>query len=69
MFESRIIEINGTFVGAIILEEDRRTRRFYAAHESVQSLHNKRYPDGQDLRTSVIRKFKATFAQHNLSAV
>ena len=69
MFESRIIEINGTFVGAIILEEDRRTRRFYAAHESVQSLHNKRYPDGQDLRTSVIRKFKTTFAQHSLSAV
>lgn len=69
MFESRIIEINGTFVGAIILEEDRQTRRFYAAHESVQSLHNKRYPDGQDLRTSVIRKFQATFAQHNQSVI
>ncbi|MFT8519506.1 hypothetical protein [Acetobacter syzygii] len=66
MFESRIIEINGTFVGTIILEEDRQTRRFYATHESVQSLHNKRYPSGQDLRTSVIRKFKTTFAQYNI---
>lgn len=68
MFESRIIEINGTFVGAIILEEDRRTRRFYAAHDSVKSLHNKRYSDGQDLRTSVIRKFKNTFEQHTHAA-
>lgn len=58
MFESRIIEINGTFVGAIILEEDHQTRRFYAAHESVQSLHNMRYPNGQDLRASVLRTFK-----------
>ncbi|PAL21139.1 hypothetical protein [Acetobacter syzygii] len=66
MFESRIIEINGTFVGTIILEEDRQTRRFYATHESVQSLHNKRYPSGQDLRTLVIRKFKTTSAQYNI---
>ncbi|MDE7548581.1 hypothetical protein PY793_11380 [Acetobacter fabarum] len=66
MFESRIIEINGTFVGAIIIEEGNQPRRFYAVHESVQSLHNKRYPNGQDLQISVLRKFKTLFLQHNI---
>ena len=40
MLESQIVEIDGTFLGALILEADRKTRRFYAAHDSVRTFHN-----------------------------
>ncbi|OUJ13674.1 hypothetical protein [Acetobacter sp. DsW_063] len=41
MFESQIVEIDGTFLGTFILEGDRETRRFYATHDSVRSCHNR----------------------------
>ncbi|PHY92947.1 hypothetical protein CSR02_14175 [Acetobacter pomorum] len=58
MLESQIIEVNGTFLGTIILEADRSTRRFYAAHESVKSLHNSKFAQTDDPVVSVAYVFR-----------
>lgn len=58
MLESQIIEVNGTFLGTVILEADRSTRRFYAAHESVKSLHNSRFTQTDNPMLSVACVFR-----------
>ncbi|NLI27500.1 MAG: hypothetical protein GX413_08950 [Acetobacter sp.] len=58
MYNSRIIEDNGTFLGALILENDDNTRRFYATHDSVRSLHNLTMGNTEELKRHVIRYFR-----------
>ena len=50
MRESSIIEIDGTFLGAAILEADYTKSRFYAAHESVRPLHQHIFDNIDELR-------------------
>lgn len=49
MLESRIVEVDGTFVGTLIIEADRVTQRFYATHDSVRAFHNRTLQGGDDL--------------------
>ncbi len=58
MLKSQIVEVNGTFLGTIILEADRSTRRFYAAHESVKSLHNSKFTQTDNPILSVTCMFR-----------
>ncbi|NVN09922.1 hypothetical protein [Nguyenibacter vanlangensis] len=58
MLESHIVEIDGTFLGAVILESDRKTRRFYAAHDSVRPLHNHILAEPDDLTRQAAWRFR-----------
>ncbi|RFD19939.1 hypothetical protein DY926_08880 [Komagataeibacter melaceti] len=58
MFDSKIIEVDGVFVGAAIITGIATSLRFYAAHDSVRSLHNVILPDLAVLRAHVTRAFR-----------
>lgn len=62
MLESQIVEIDGTFLGALILEADRKTRRFYAAHDSVRTFHNHTVSTASDLMNQVVRHYRCARA-------
>ncbi|AHI25130.1 hypothetical protein H845_1185 [Komagataeibacter xylinus E25] len=62
MLESRIIEIDGTFLGTVILEADRQTRRFYAAHDSVRAFHNHTLQGPDDVALQVARLYRRAHA-------
>ncbi|MFT8808291.1 hypothetical protein [Gluconobacter sp.] len=40
MLSSKVIHVDGVFLGAAIMSESLNTLRFYATHESVRTLHN-----------------------------
>lgn len=63
MLESRIVEIDGTFLGTLILGDDRVTRRFYAAHEAVRSCHNRVSRAQEELRREIERVFRHAVSQ------
>ncbi|GBR55470.1 hypothetical protein AA106555_2025 [Neokomagataea thailandica NBRC 106555] len=54
MLGSTIIENNGVFLGVAILISQTGLRRFYAAHESVRSLHNETVHDLAALQARVL---------------
>lgn len=58
MFDSKIIEVDGVFVGAAIITGIATSLRFYATHESVRSLHNVLMPDLAALRAHVTATFR-----------
>ena len=62
MLESRIVEVDGTFVGTLIVEADRVTQRFYATHDSVRAFHNRTLQGGDDLTRQVARLYRRSHA-------
>jgi hypothetical protein len=56
MLKSDIVEVDGVFVGAAILQPNGSDRAFYAAHGHVQSLH------GQVMRS--LAEVRAQAAEH-----
>lgn len=67
MLESHIIEIDGTFVGTVIVELDGKTRRFYATHDSVRSFHNRSLSHDDDLTQQVALSFRRTSLSRQLA--
>ncbi|MFT9400594.1 hypothetical protein [Acetobacter sp.] len=67
MLDSKIIEIDGVFLGTAILTGSTAGLRFYAAHESVRSLHNAVEPDLAGLSRQVAQHYRrnGTQAQHH----
>ncbi|MBB2157479.1 hypothetical protein HLH33_14340 [Gluconacetobacter diazotrophicus] len=61
--ESHIVEIDGTFLGTVILEDDHETRRFYATHDSVRAFHNRTLTGHDDLTWQVARLFRRARAR------
>ncbi|MCP9319544.1 hypothetical protein KBX73_07115 [Acetobacter persici] len=55
---SKIIEIDGVFLGAAIQMSGEAGQRFYAAHESVRALHNAIKPDVAMLARQVAQTFR-----------
>ncbi|QDH16694.1 hypothetical protein [Swingsia samuiensis] len=53
MLGSTVVEIDGVFLGVAIIVNQTGTRRFYAAHDCVRSLHNKTIPDIDLLKQQV----------------
>jgi len=45
MLNSKVIHVNGVFLGTAIMNRGMDTLRFYATHESVRALHNTCMPD------------------------
>jgi hypothetical protein len=58
MLESNVVEIDGTFLGTVILEDDRKTRRFYATHDSVRVLHNRTLTGLDTLKRQIAQQFR-----------
>ena len=57
MLKSDIVEIDGVFVGAAILQPNRIDRKFFATHERVRSLHGVILPSLSAVRRQAIRHF------------
>ncbi|GBR71145.1 hypothetical protein [Gluconobacter kanchanaburiensis] len=45
MLSSRVIHVDGVFLGTAIMSGGLNALRFYATHESVRALHNACMPD------------------------
>lgn len=58
MLASKIIEIDGVFLGTAIVSGNSTGLRFYAAHESVRVLHNVVEPDLVGLSLQVAHQFR-----------
>ncbi|MFT8720387.1 hypothetical protein [Acetobacter sp.] len=59
MYNSQTIEVDGTFVGTIILDAEHRPQRFYAAHDSVRPLHDRILSERDDFLREVMRQFRS----------
>lgn len=55
---SKIIEIDGIFLGTAIQVSGEQGQRFYAAHDSVRALHNAVKPDMTMLARQVAQAFR-----------
>ncbi|QDH17115.1 hypothetical protein [Swingsia samuiensis] len=58
MLKSKVIHIDGVFLGTAIEGANEQAIRFYAAHESVKALHNTYMPDLLALYCQVKLLFK-----------
>ncbi|QEO16945.1 hypothetical protein [Acetobacter vaccinii] len=59
MIESSIIEVEGTFLGAVILDAGHQGRRFYAAHDSVRRYHLQSFSNTEELFRSVSAGYRS----------
>jgi hypothetical protein len=58
MLKSDVVEVDGVFVGAAILQPNQIDRAFFAAHERVRSLHGQILPDLATVRYQAARHFR-----------
>ncbi|NHN88827.1 hypothetical protein [Acetobacter conturbans] len=63
MYESQTVEVDGIFVGTIILESNRTRHRFYATHDSVRSLHNQVLNERRELVRRAVAQFRSLSGQ------
>ncbi|MDG6093515.1 hypothetical protein LOC54_00035 [Acetobacter sp. AN02] len=68
MYESHTLEVDGVFVGTIILETDREKHRFHAVHESVRPLHNQSLQDRHELVRQAESRFRRSRQLRSLHA-
>ncbi len=57
MLESEIVEVDGVFVGAAILQSNRTDRAFFATHERLQCLHGQVLPSLAAVQDEATRCF------------
>lgn len=58
MLKSDIVEVDGVFVGAAILQTNHVDRAFFATHERVRALHGRILPDLATVRDQATRCFR-----------
>lgn len=58
MYESHAVESDGVFLGAIILDVNRTSHRFYATHDSVRALHNQTLNERRELVRRAVTQFQ-----------
>ncbi|NHN86620.1 hypothetical protein GOB93_18595 [Acetobacter musti] len=63
MFASQALDIDGVFLGAVIVDRERKQHRFYAAHDSVRSLHNRVVAEADELRRQAVSQFRRVLAE------
>ncbi|MCE0744642.1 hypothetical protein LWC05_12185 [Acetobacter sicerae] len=60
MYESHTVEIDGVFLGTIILDTNRTSHRFYATHDSVRVLHNQILNERRELVRRAAAQFRGS---------
>ncbi|MCH4090742.1 hypothetical protein [Acetobacter sp.] len=60
MYESHTVEIDGVFLGTIILDTNRTSHRFYATHDSVRALHNQILNERRELVRRAVSQFRGS---------
>ena len=58
MFESEVVEIDGVFVGAAILQSNRMDHAFFATHDRLRPMHGAVLPSMAALRQQAMRHFR-----------
>ena len=58
MVESDVVEIDGVFVGAAILQPNLTDRAFFATHERLRPLHGAVLPSLSEIRHQAARHFR-----------
>jgi hypothetical protein len=58
MLKSDIVEVDGVFVGAAILQPNGSDREFYAAHANVRSLHGQVMRSLTEVRVQAAQCFR-----------
>lgn len=58
MFESDVVEIDGVFVGAAILQPNRIDRTFFATHDRLRPMHGVVLPSLAAIRHQAARHFR-----------
>ncbi|MBV1836645.1 hypothetical protein [Acetobacter estunensis] len=62
MIASRIIKIDGIFLGTLILDHTPPRHRFYAVHDSVRSLHKRTASEpGELMRQAALHLRRARY--------
>ncbi|GEN64192.1 hypothetical protein [Acetobacter oeni] len=62
MFASQTLDIDGVFLGTLIVDRGQKGHRFYAAHDSVRSLHNRVLAEADELRRQAVAQFRRALA-------
>lgn len=68
MLASHIVEVDGIFVGSLILDRSNERRRFYAVHDSVRSFHNRLLDQSGDLHRQILYQFRRARAVEALAS-
>jgi hypothetical protein len=63
MFKSDVVEVDGVFVGAAILQPNRIDRAFFATDDRVRPMHGKILPSLAAVRWHAARQFHAASPQ------
>lgn len=58
MLSSKVIHVDGVFLGTAIMTDARAVFRFYATHDTVRELHGLSMPDVSLLTERARRLFK-----------
>ena len=58
MFESEVVEIDGVFVGAAILQPNRVDLAFFATHDRLRPMHGSILPSLAALRHQAAHHFR-----------
>lgn len=63
MFKSDVVEVDGVFVGAAILQPNRIDRAFFATDDRVRTMHGKILPSLAAVKWHAARQFHAASLQ------
>lgn len=63
MFKSDVVEVDGVFVGAAILQANRTDRTFFATDDRVRPMHGQILPSLAAVRWHAARQFRAASRQ------
>jgi len=63
MFKSDVVEVDGVFVGAAILQPNQTDRAFFATDDRVRPMHGKILPSLAAVKWHAARQFHAASSQ------
>lgn len=69
MFKSDVVEVDGVFVGAAILQPNRIDRAFFATDDRVRPMHGKILPSLAAVKWHAARQFHAASPQADVDQV
>ena len=68
MLKSDVVEVDGVFVGAAIMQPNRTDRAFFATDDRVRQMHGKILPSLASVRWHAALQFRAVTSLPSASA-